>query len=56
VEKLWPDRQSPLRSRFQDHIEWRFRTTAKPRKSALRENLSQALLTGLRSKGEAIPD
>jgi hypothetical protein len=46
-----PDRS--LWSRFQDHIERRFRGTAKPRKSALQENLSQAPLTGLRSKGEA---
>jgi hypothetical protein len=42
-----------LCSRFHDHIERRFRGTAEPRKSALRENVSQASLAGLRSKGEA---
>src|SRR5258708_32269031 len=42
-----------LWSRFQDHIERRFRGTAEPRKSALRENVSQAPLASLRSKGEA---
>jgi hypothetical protein len=42
-----------LWSRFQDHIEWCFRGTAEPRKSALRENVSQAPLAGLRSKGKA---
>jgi hypothetical protein len=45
TDLLWPC--------FQDHIERRFLGTAKPRKSGLRENLSQAPLTGLRSKGEA---
>jgi hypothetical protein len=41
-----------LCSRFQDHIERRFCGTADPRKSALRENASQAPLAGLRSKGK----
>ena len=42
-----------LRSRFQDHIERRFCGTADPRKSTLRENVSQAPLAGLRFKGKA---
>src|SRR5258708_7981133 len=42
-----------LCSRFQDHIERRFCGTADPRKSTLRENVSQASLAGLRSKGKA---
>src|SRR6201987_6196743 len=42
-----------LWSRFQDHIERRFCGTADPRKSTPRENVSQASLAGLRSKGKA---
>src|SRR5258705_4741647 len=42
-----------LWSRLHDHIERRFRGTAEPRKSALRENVSQAPLAGLRSKAKA---
>ena len=42
-----------LGTRFQDHVERGFRGTANSRKAALGKDLSQAPLTGLRSKGEA---
>src|SRR5260370_39921341 len=42
-----------LWSRFHNHIEGGFRGTTEPCKSALRENVSQAPLAGLRSKSKA---
>ena len=42
-----------LGSGFQDHIERSFCGTANARKSAFRENVSQASLAGLCSKGKA---